>query len=279
MQKTRREMLKVHTFPRAFTTRFHLLDSLLKEEITVMTEKLSVEVTDFKPLLLQACANIFTSYFCSVKFSRDDSDFIALVKNFDKIFYEVNQGCAADFLPWLLPLHKNHLNNMAKWSHEIREFMVSRIISKRIESWKPGQEGKDYVDALIEHVNQEKTDMTMDTALFALEDIVGGHSAVANLVVKVLGFVAGRPDIQKCVQDEINAVCAQSAVTLSHRTHMPYTEAVILEAMRHISSPIVPHVANQQTTVQGKYLHNPYFFFTYTYPISQILVRMFKHFG
>lgn len=41
-------------------------------------------------------------------------------------------------------------------------------------------------------------------------------------------------------------------VTLFDRAHMPYTEAVVLEVLRTASSPIVPHVATQDTSIGGK---------------------------
>lgn len=97
------------------------------------------------------------------------------------------QGYAADFLPWLLPLHAKHLSQLAAWSHEIRDFMTDGIIQQRLDSWdQASNPDKDYVDELIGHVRgNAQPAMTWDTAMFALEDIVGGHSAVGNLLVKV----------------------------------------------------------------------------------------------
>lgn len=245
-------MLKSHTFPRAFTARFHLLDSLLGEQMTeIFAEIKNDSPVAIKPLVLNACANVFLNYFCSSKFSNRDEDFVKSVRNFDYIFFEVNQGYAADFIPWLMPLHKWHLSKMARWSHEIRQFVVDQIISKRMESWTPEGEDQDYIDALLRHVHGDKATMTLDTALFALEDIVGGHSAVANFLVKTLGMIADRPNVQRRIQEEVDSVTGGNAVSLADRSSMPYTEAVILEAIRHISSPIVPHVANQKSSVGG----------------------------
>lgn len=254
MQKVRRDMLRTHTFPRAFTSRFLHLDSIINRELNEMKDQLSADPTAIKPLLLPACANMFTSYFCSKRFESDDASFLKMVRNFDEVFHEVNQGYAADFLPWLLPLHKNLLAQMSEWSHEIRAFVVSSIIGNRVDTWTEGQEQADYVDALIDHIRSEDSAaMTWETALFALEDIIGGHSAVGNFIVKVLGFVATRPEVQRKVQAEVDAVTLGSRdVTLADRSIMPYTEAVVMEVIRLIASPIVPHVANQDSSVAGK---------------------------
>lgn len=80
MQKTRREMLRDHTFPRAFTARFHQLDTLLNEELLGLCTVLREGSTNIKPLLLQTCANVFMAYFCSIKFSSDDEDFVKMVR-------------------------------------------------------------------------------------------------------------------------------------------------------------------------------------------------------
>lgn len=103
----------------------------------------------------------------------------------------VPQGYAADFLPWLLPLHSRHLSQLSGWSHKIRDFMTEFIVQDRLDSWERAsvpEHDQDYVDELIGHVrgNAEPA-ITWDTAMFALEDIVGGHSAVGNLLVKVSG--------------------------------------------------------------------------------------------
>ncbi|PSN53270.1 Cytochrome P450 307a1 [Blattella germanica] len=260
VHKIRREMLRTHTFPRAFSTRFHQLDSMASQEMdTMMIEinKLSHQPVAIKPFILHAMGNVFTSYFCSRRFERDNVGFTKMIDNFDKIFYEVNQGYAADFLPWLLPLQGRHLAQIGEWGHEIREFMMKEIIATRFNDWTPEQEEDDYVDALISHVQQNKQPaLDWDTAMFALEDIVGGHSAISNLLVKVLGYIVTKPEVQMRAQAEIDAATGVGSASgrpigLPDRTSMPYTESVILEAIRLIASPIVPHVANQDSSIAG----------------------------
>lgn len=87
----------------------------------------------------------------------------------------------------------------------------------------------------------------------------GGHSAVGNLVCKILGYLVREPNVQKKIQEEIDHVTRQPdgsnrPVTISDRTTMPYTEAVVLEAIRLIASPIVPRVANQDSSVAGEFI-------------------------
>ncbi|XP_066996016.2 cytochrome P450 307a1-like [Anabrus simplex] len=260
VQKARREMIRTHTFPRAFSARFHLLNSIATAELDLLVEDLKeshLESIDLRPQLSFAMANIFTSYFCNRRFDKDDSGFMQMVQNFDEIFYEVNQGYAADFIPWLLPFHKKHFSQIEEWSHSIREFMMTEIVASRMDAWTPWKEEEDYVDALINHVRSEQQPaMSLDVAMFALEDIIGGHSALSCFVFKILGFITTLPEVQQRIQEEVDAVTCVGGVNvrpveLGDRTAMPYTEAVALEALRLIASPIVPHVANQDSSISG----------------------------
>lgn len=251
-------MLVPHTFPRNFSERHGQLNGIIS---THMAEMLSVikmqEVLDIKPIVLQTCANIFMKYFTSRTMTPGSSDFEKLIVNFDKIFFEVNQGYAADFLPFLQPLHRNNMKRMAQWSEEIRQIILRNIVEDRFDQWAKEDEPQDYLETLIENVKSDDTQkLEWDTALFALEDIVGGHAAVGNFLVKVFGYITTNSDIQDKLYEETCSVLSIAGRTadeieLNDRSKMPYTEAVIMEALRMISSPIVPHVANQNSTVAG----------------------------
>lgn len=110
---------------------------------------------------------------------------------------------------------------------------------------------------MIQHVKgDDSSSISWDSALFALEDIIGGHSAVGNFLIKLLAYIVKEPQVQKKIQEEIDFVADREGnrpVTLSDRSSMPYTEAAIFEAIRLIASPIVPRVSNQDTSINGQY--------------------------
>nr|UUB32631.1 cytochrome P450 CYP307B1 [Dendroctonus rhizophagus] len=251
-QKARRDMLKAHTFPRAFTTQFQRLEGLVVEETGRLVRALSAHSTlQLKPLLLQTCANVFLSHFCSVRFGAQNAAFLNLLTNFDEVFFEVNQGYAADFLPFLMPLHRRKLQRLSVVTHKIREFINREVIGDRLEAHQPDMEPADYLDSLIGRAKAPgKEPLDWDTALFALEDIIGGHSAVGNFLTKLFAFLVTEPEVQRRIQEEIDSqVGVDQPVTISHR--LVYTQAVIYEAIRLISSPIVPRVANQTSELGG----------------------------
>lgn len=161
VQKVRRDMLSSHTFPRKFSMSFNRLNDIALEHYQQFSYDIHREIANnghagiaIKPLVTVACGNIFTEYFTTRSFDKSDEKFQLLLKNFDKIFWEVNQGYAADFLPFLLPFHNKRMKKMEQWSHEIRQYILDNIIEDRFESWTVGSEPNDYIDSLIDHVKQ-----------------------------------------------------------------------------------------------------------------------------
>lgn len=282
VQKMRREMLNTHSFPRNFSTRFQHLNEIIKSQVHTMVADIQSKrsspdtAIEIKPIIMETCANIFTQYYCSRGFNSNDVKFKRMIQNFDTVFWEVNQGYAADFLPFLLPLHAKNLKRMEKCTHEIREFILENIIEDRRESWIEGNEGpNDYIESLIDHVQQDlEPKMEWETALFALEDILGGHSATGNFLVKIFGFIGQLPEVQQKIQQEIDNTLANKrsgncdAIELSDRNQMPYTEAVVMEALRLIASPIVPHVASQDSSVGGYLIEKDSLIFLNNYNLS-----------
>lgn len=253
-------MLAPHTFPKNFSDRFKQFDSIITEELglTILnkTKDLDKEIPLPKQAILKYCCNIFTRYFCSKRFENDDPAFDIFISNFDKIFYEVNQGYAADFLPFLMPLHSKNLKQLESWSHEIRSILLEKIIKNR---YTENAGDDDYLECLINYVKELESGMDWNMGLFALEDIVGGHSAVGNFLGKVFGYILQDQKVQAEIQREAASVLHTSELSnirLQDRKLMPYTEAVIMESIRLIASPIVPHVSNQRSTIGGKFDYN-----------------------
>lgn len=133
-----------------------------------------------KPLIMEACANLFLGYMCSTRFEYDDSEFKEMVKSFDEIFWEINQGYAVDFLPWLSPFYKKHMQVLDSWAKLIRKFILNRVIGLREEKIKyQDEENDDFTDALLRSLSKEEN-ISNNTIIFMLEDFLGGHSAIGE---------------------------------------------------------------------------------------------------
>nr|AZR39408.1 cytochrome P450 [Agasicles hygrophila]UYD61984.1 cytochrome P450 307A2 [Agasicles hygrophila] len=255
LQRTRRSIARTYCSPRFTSLQYDMVANVGTLEIPVFLDEINKlprnSPIDIKPLVLSACANMFTQYMCSTSFPYHDKEFQKVVRYFDEIFWEINQGYAVDFLPWLLPFYKNHMQKITNWSTEIRQFILSRIIDNHRATLDYNSPPRDFTDALLMHL-EEDPNMNWQHIIFELEDFIGGHSAIGNLIMVTLASLIKYPEIAAKVQKEIDEVTGASRLpNLLDKSSMPYTESVIWETLRMASSPIVPHVASTDTEILG----------------------------
>nr|ABI74778.1 cytochrome P450 CYP307A1 [Manduca sexta] len=257
LQLRRRNLARRHCGPKQHTDFYARIGSVatLESYELVQTLKSITQTTEqsinLKPLLMTSAMNMFTNYMCSVRFDENDSEFRKVVDHFDEIFWEINQGYAVDFLPWLAPFYKKHMDKLSGWSQDIRSFILSRIVEQREMNLDMEGPEKDFLDGLL-RVLHEDPNVDRNTIIFMLEDFLGGHSSVGNLVMLCLTAVARDPEIGRKIRAEIEGVTkGKRPVALTDRSNLPYTEAAILECLRYASSPIVPHVATENAKING----------------------------
>ncbi|KAJ8873945.1 hypothetical protein PR048_024784 [Dryococelus australis] len=256
LQKTRRAISRAYCSPRFASMHFYNLDTVGSCEVAAFADVLSRAAVpgqplNVKPLLNVACFNLFTHYMCSKRFAYDDPDCLAVVRTFDEIFWEINQGYAVDFMPWLLPAYAGHMKKLSSWAQYIRGFIMAHIVTEHENTLDMYGDPRDFTDALLMHLKEDSS-MEWQHIIFELEDFLGGHSAVSNLVMLTLIAVVRNPAVGARIQQEVDAVTAGSRhVTLFDKSSMPYTEATILETLRSASSPIVPHVATTDSSIGG----------------------------
>ena len=91
----------------------------------------------------------------------------------------------------------------------------------------------------------------MDIALYALEDILGGHCAVANVALRAFIDIAARPEVQGALRQELQDTLLGSEFSLAEKCNLPTMAATFNETVRTTCAPLVPHVANRDTTIRG----------------------------
>lgn len=90
------------------------------------------------------------------------------MRNFDEIFWDINQGYAVDFLPWLLPFYSKHMSKLSTWAKDIRQFICSRIVEEHLPELDYDAPPKDFTDALLIHL-KEDPELSWDHVIFELE--------------------------------------------------------------------------------------------------------------
>nr|BAM73856.1 cytochrome P450 [Bombyx mori] len=252
LQLRRRNLARRHCGPKQHTDSYARIGTVgtfesveLIQTLKGLTSRSDASI-DLKPILMKSAMNMFSNYMCSVRFDDEDLEFQKIVDHFDEIFWEINQGYAVDFLPWLAPFYKKHMEKLSNWSQDIRSFILSRIVEQREINLDTEAPEKDFLDGLLRVLHEDPT-MDRNTIIFMLEDFLGGHSSVGNLVMLCLTAVARDPEVGRKIRQEIDAVTrGKRPVGLTDRSHLPYTEATILECLRYASSPIVPHVGHRE---------------------------------
>jgi len=260
--KAKRKMIKMHAFPQSMSENWKRLDQICQEECIHMLHYLNETTAnreiDMKSILLKSCSNIFSNYFCQKERSDyDDANHNSYVENFDEIFWEVNNGRAMDFMPWLFSLMGSTLNKISKTSHKIRHYVVENIIkNKQCERQDRMEKGdyrqEDLLDTLMDNIDSDDENrISEEEMLFAIEDMLGGHTAVANITIRILYDLARHQEDQKQIREETSAKLGSREYKLEDKNGFPYTTAAIQETIRLCCSAIVPHMANKDTTLAG----------------------------
>lgn len=211
--------------------------------------------------ILFLTSDIFMEFLCSGSYSRSDSEYKEFVRGCDFVFWDINQSYLIDFLPYLtsLGLGFGYLKQLKKVTDFLRRFIDGKIFEPRrlkhinnlanmpSDNTNELEEGKhDYLDSIIiEHLSKS-TSMSLADYRVGFEDLLAGHAAVANILMRLLGHLALNRDIQDMICDEAKQANVHN---LDYKPSLPIAEASIQEALRLASSPIVPHVAREDTSI------------------------------
>ncbi|KAK8405906.1 hypothetical protein O3P69_006965 [Scylla paramamosain] len=208
-----------------------------------------------KELLSYCALNIFSGYMCSKKFQYEQEDFQQVAQNFDYIFRDINNGHAMDFLPSLQPLFTSYINEIKSNVSSIRQYILDNICLEKYERLRQDpSDVEDLVDACFANLLTTNEDEKWDwqTILYIVEDLLGGSMAISNIVMRLLAHILQNPHVMDALRAEIDEkIGRERTPTLQDRHEMLYSQAVLYEVLRVTSSPVVPHVATEDSSVGG----------------------------
>ena len=115
---------------------------------------------------------------------------------------------------------------------------MEEVVRPRVAGRTGGEAMEDMLDAWLDRVEADarepETDTTVDMecALYALEDILGGHSAVANIALRALIDLGARQEAQAEVRGEVRDALGSAQFSLEDRSLVPPSPPI----------PLSPHV-------------------------------------
>ena len=122
---------------------------------------------DMKDLLTKACSNIFNTYFCAVdRHSYDSVSHNHYIEAFDKVFWEVNNGRAVDFLPWLMPAMWKPLKDIKTWTHQVRDFVIKELVENERHQC---ENEKSLMQCFLDQVEKDQNDVEVGLMTIRIE--------------------------------------------------------------------------------------------------------------
>ncbi|XP_046363738.2 cytochrome P450 1A1-like [Haliotis rufescens] len=200
---------------------------------------------------------------------RENKDFVEFILNVKKFTNFVSTGNPFDALPWL----RHFMRDKYRQFKDLLSLSKSQRMKKIKEHEETFQETdiRDVTDRLLQLSNQGHLDK--ETLQTTLADFFGaGFVTIATTTEWTLLLMAAHPEIQDKVLAEIDEVVgSERKPTLADRGKMTYTEAVIHESMRLTSiSPLaIPHLAMEDTWLQGYHIKKGTVAFINLYSMSQ----------
>ena len=164
---SRRNVARHFMHVRPGTDVFQMLNDSIVAEMPAVEQAIRAadgRPIDFKPFVQMMSCNIFCDYLCSVKFDQADLEYQRLVRDFDEIFWDINQGYAMDFIEWLKIFRMGTLKHLRTLSCRIRKFISDRIVDhhkKTIDYDSP----RDFVDMLLRRMNVSRCSYCKDNEI------------------------------------------------------------------------------------------------------------------
>lgn len=136
------------------------------------------------------------------------------------------------------------------------EDYIQEKIQQHRESWNPA-EPRDFIDCYLSQIEKATPNSSFNdqNLLYSSLDLFFAGSETTSTTLRwALLYMAGYPDIQEKVHDEIESVIGQQEPKMDDRNILPYTNAVLHEIQR--KGNIAPFNLTRETTrdtTVGKY--------------------------
>ncbi|KFQ23865.1 Cytochrome P450 2J2, partial [Mesitornis unicolor] len=213
---------------------------------------------DPRTFLVHAIANIICAVVFGHRFSSEDESFGKLIKAVYFVIYSQATiwGRMYDAFPWLM----HHLPGPHQEVFAYSDFM-HHLVTNEVQAHERHTTGdpQDLIDFYLAQITKTKDDPTStfnkDNMVQTVVDLLlGGTETTSTTLLWALLYMVQYPEIQEKVQREIEDVLEPShLISYEDRKKLPYTNAVIHEALRYsnVTSVGVPRKCVRNTTLLG----------------------------
>ncbi|XP_078677535.1 cytochrome P450 2J2-like [Branchiostoma floridae x Branchiostoma belcheri] len=209
-------------------------------------------------LLQNAVANVICNIVFGDRWEYDDPLFQRMM---DALDYMVSTNVFAvpqNFIPFTryIPGWEGRLKPWMKKFLSIMGYLREEL-DKHKASFDPN-DLRDFIDAYLLEIQRQKdvegTRFQEDQLLQIMRDMFfAGAETTATTIRWTLFYMVVYPDVQRKVYEEIDGVLGKGPPSVSHRSQLPYTDAVLAEVQR-IATVVplgIPRATTNDTTLNG----------------------------
>ncbi|XP_075391590.1 cytochrome P450 1A2 [Tenrec ecaudatus] len=194
-------------------------------------------------------------------FPESSEELLSLLENSHEFVESATSGNPVDFFPFLRYLPNPALQRFKSFNQRFLRFL-QKTIREHYRDFDQNSV-QDITGALFKHSEKQhfrggSDPIPQQKIINIVNDIFGaGFDTVTTAISWSLLYLVTKPEIQKKIQKELDAVIGQTRKPrLSDRPQLPYTEAFILELFRHTTFVpfTIPHSTTKDTTLNGFYI-------------------------
>ncbi|KAK7096282.1 cytochrome P450 2B4-like [Littorina saxatilis] len=194
-----------------------------------------------------------------------DADVVQRIKKFDRdvnILFNPSTDGMMTALPFLRHL-PGYYRNVCRNVERSRADLMDTLFTEAKQTRQPGQP-RGIVDVLLEEQDKAQGDWLTDTHIqcVIMDTVITAYLTSRETLLDLFLYLQHLPEVTRKIQAEVDHSIGDRMPRIEDKSNLPYTEAVILEVLRHSSFiPLgVPHecreaiVYNEMTIPKGSLL-------------------------
>ncbi|KAK4328291.1 hypothetical protein Pmani_001275 [Petrolisthes manimaculis] len=237
----------------------HRQASMLVEEL----KKQSGQPAPIPHALNVAIINVIWQMVAGIQFEVDDPEMKKFQRMMLDFFVVTDRLIIPDLMPWLLQIMPKTLaDRIFKMDHAMemidKFFNYFKAVMDEHRATLDRDNPRDLIDSYLMDMDDNQDDPESmlhekDLSFIIFDLFFAGSQTTADTLKFTFYYLANNPRVQSKLQAELDETLGGALATLEDRSRLPYTEAVIQEAMRMSTlTPIgLHHIATKDLQLGG----------------------------